>query len=65
MHRRWGAWGLVQNLTFVDGNATGETSEGGGGGAIFVRGGRLKVVNSRPRSWPRLSNDRPTMRRLP
>lgn len=37
----------VQNLTFVDGNATGETVEGGGGGAIFVRGGRLKVVGSR------------------
>ncbi len=37
----------VQNLTFVDGNATGETMEGGGGGAIFVRGGRLKIVNSR------------------
>ena len=34
----------VQNLTFVDGNATGDTTEGGGGGAIFVRGGRLKVV---------------------
>jgi hypothetical protein len=37
----------VQNLTFKDGNSTGETTEGGGGGAIFVRGGRLKVVNSR------------------
>ena len=37
----------VQNLTFTEGNATGETTEGGGGGAIFVRGGRLKVVNSR------------------
>jgi hypothetical protein len=37
----------VQNLTFVDGNATGDTTEGGGGGAIFVRGGRLKVVGSR------------------
>jgi hypothetical protein len=37
----------VQNLTFVDGNATGETFDGGGGGAIFARGGRLKVVNSR------------------
>jgi hypothetical protein len=37
----------VQNLTFVDGNAIGETAEGGGGGAIFVRGGRLKVVGSR------------------
>jgi hypothetical protein len=37
----------VQNLTFADGNATGQTTDGGGGGAIFVRGGRLKVVNSR------------------
>lgn len=37
----------VQNLTFVDGNATGITNEGGGGGAIFVRGGRFKIVNSR------------------
>lgn len=34
----------VQNLTFVDGNAK---SEDEGGGAIFVRGGRLKVINSR------------------
>ncbi|HEU4422585.1 MAG TPA: hypothetical protein VFR67_08590, partial [Pilimelia sp.] len=37
----------VQNLTFAEGNSTGETAEGGGGGAIFVRGGRFKVVNSR------------------
>jgi hypothetical protein len=37
----------VQNLAFSGGDATGETAEGGGGGAIFVRGGRLKVVNSR------------------
>jgi hypothetical protein len=37
----------VQNLTFADGNATGEQTDGGGGGAIFVRGGRVKVVNSR------------------
>jgi hypothetical protein len=37
----------VQNLTFADGDSTGETAEGGGGGAIFVRGGRFKVVNSR------------------
>jgi hypothetical protein len=37
----------VQNLTFADGNAKGETAEGGGGGAIFVRGGRLKIVNCR------------------
>jgi hypothetical protein len=39
----------VQNLTFVDGNATGmpADSDAGGGGAIFVRGGRFKVLNSR------------------
>jgi hypothetical protein len=37
----------VQNLTLLDGNATGETFDGGGGGAIFARGGRLKVVNTR------------------
>ncbi len=37
----------VQNLTFADGDSTGEKTEGGGGGAIFVRGGRFKVVNSR------------------
>lgn len=35
----------VQNLTFVDGNASGEDPDGGG--AIFVRGGRFKAVNSR------------------
>lgn len=34
----------VQNLTFVDGNAKAEED---GGGAIFVRGGRFKVINSR------------------
>ncbi|MDG4786536.1 hypothetical protein O7626_11445 [Micromonospora sp. WMMD1102] len=37
----------VQNLVFADGNSTGQRAEGGGGGAIFVRGGRFKVVNSR------------------
>jgi hypothetical protein len=37
----------VQNLTFTNGNSTGQLSEGGGGGAILVRGGRFKVVNSR------------------
>jgi hypothetical protein len=37
----------VQNLTFVDGNSIGQDFDGGGGGAIFVRGGRFKVVNSR------------------
>jgi hypothetical protein len=37
----------IQNLSFVDGNATGQTVDGGGGGAVFVRGGRVKIVNSR------------------
>lgn len=36
----------VQNLTFVDADSRGE-EEYDGGGAIWVRGGRLKVVNSR------------------
>lgn len=36
----------VQNLTFIDGNAAGE-KEPDGGGAIFVRGGRFKVIRSR------------------
>ncbi len=38
---------VVRNLTFADGNSTGQTVDGGGGGAIFVRGGRLKIVNAR------------------
>lgn len=38
---------VVQNLTFTRGNSTGQHQEGGGGGAIFVRGGRVKVVASR------------------
>jgi Chlamydia polymorphic membrane protein (Chlamydia_PMP) repeat len=37
---------VVENLGFVDGNSTGEDFDGGGGGAIFARGGRLRVVNS-------------------
>jgi hypothetical protein len=37
----------VQNLTFAGGNSAGQLFDGGGGGAIFARGGRLKVVNSR------------------
>ena len=36
----------VQNLTFIDADSRGET-EYDGGGAIWVRGGRFKVVNSR------------------
>ncbi len=38
---------VVQNLTFARGDSTGSTIDGGGGGAIFVRGGRLKIVGSR------------------
>ena len=40
----------VQNMVFADGNSIGQKtndSVGGGGGAIFDRGGRLKVINSR------------------
>ena len=36
----------LQNLTFADGNSTSE-KEFTGGGAIWARGGRLKVVNCR------------------
>ncbi|MCB9593250.1 MAG: hypothetical protein H6719_11010 [Sandaracinaceae bacterium] len=36
----------VQNLTFIDADSRGE-DEYDGGGAIWVRGGRFKVVNSR------------------
>jgi hypothetical protein len=35
----------VQNITFVDGNAKGLSPDGGG--AIFVRGGRFKLVSAR------------------
>ena len=38
---------VVQNLTFANGNSTGDLTEGGGGGAIFVRGGRFSVIGSR------------------
>lgn len=37
---------VVQNITFSDGNSTDET-EFTGGGAIWVRGGRFKMVNCR------------------
>jgi hypothetical protein len=36
----------IQNLTFADGNSTIE-SEYDGGGAVWVRGGRFKIVNCR------------------
>lgn len=38
---------IVKGLTFARGNSTGERVDGGGGGAVFVRGGRLTVVDAR------------------
>lgn len=37
---------VIRRMRFVGGNATGESTEGGGGGAIFARGGRLKILDS-------------------
>jgi hypothetical protein len=37
---------VVQNIGFAEGNSTGQRYEGGGGGAIFDRGGQLRIVNS-------------------
>jgi hypothetical protein len=34
---------VVRRIGFVDGDATGERTDGGGGGAIFARGGRLRI----------------------
>lgn len=36
---------VVQNITFANGNSTAETQRTGGG-AIWARGGRLRIVNS-------------------
>jgi len=36
----------VENIGFADGNSTGQTYDGGGGGAIFDRGGELSVIDS-------------------
>lgn len=38
---------VVQNLTFARGRFSGPNDYTAGGGAIFARGGRLKIVNSR------------------
>jgi hypothetical protein len=38
---------VVQHLTFARGNSTGNHYDGGGGGAIFARGGRLRIVDAR------------------
>ncbi len=40
----------LQNMTFVDGNSTGQSygrADVDGGGAVFARGGRMTVVNTR------------------
>ncbi len=37
----------VQNLTFIEGRVSSDDLEEGSGGAIFVRGGRFKIVNCR------------------
>lgn len=37
----------LQNLVLTDGNSTGQSAYGGGGGAVFASGGRLKIVNDR------------------
>jgi hypothetical protein len=36
----------VANLTLTHGNSSGESFDGGGGGAIFARGGRLRIEHS-------------------
>ena len=36
----------IQGLGFSGGNSTGDVTEGGGGGAVFVRGGRVSVIDS-------------------
>jgi hypothetical protein len=36
----------IQGLHFTLGDSTGDLREGGGGGAVFVRGGRVKVIES-------------------
>ena len=37
---------VIQNLTFTDGDSNGERFDGGGGGAVFARGGQLRIVNA-------------------
>jgi predicted outer membrane repeat protein len=38
---------VIENLTFTEGNSSGELFDGGGGGAVFARGGRLRIVSSK------------------
>jgi hypothetical protein len=37
----------LQNIVFTEGDSTGQDADGGGGGAVFASGGRLKIVNAR------------------
>ena len=37
---------VIRRMRFIDGNTTGESTDGGGGGAVFARGGRLKILDS-------------------
>lgn len=37
---------VLRDLTLRQGNSTGDFTEGGGGGAVFVRGGQLRVIDS-------------------
>jgi hypothetical protein len=36
----------IQRMHFIGGNSAGDTTDGGGGGAVFVRGGRVAVLQS-------------------
>ena len=36
----------IENLGFIDGNSTGQRYDGGGGGAIFDRGGQLRIAGA-------------------
>ena len=55
----------IQGLTFTQGNSTGDLVEGGGGGAVFVRGGRVKVIDSFVHRQPmRLDRARSGWRRV-
>src|SRR4051812_3416381 len=37
---------VLRHIGFVHGNSTGSLEEGGGGGAVFVRGGRLSIIDA-------------------
>ena len=37
---------VIEDMGFADGNSTGQRFDGGGGGAVFDRGGQLRIVDS-------------------